>query len=337
MAIPAKLSDILSGMEFQGDEHSSYLDVQAGKVVTVSDEEFRAAEEEDIDEASEEDRAAFPRPDWEDEAIELARRVLQDDQQLFLPLPTRFEINEYQIMEAFCLSQDDPRVCGRLRQAIQGRGAFRRFKDEIHDLGIAEPWYRYRDEAYKQIALRWCEDHEIAYVDDLPTPQREEPASRKQRLYRELLEQVRAVLAGERDPTANAANVAALLYHGLPNVSWAGFYLLRQGELVLGPFQGKPACTRIALGKGVCGTAAQRRESVVVPDVHQFPGHIACDTASEAEIVVPLVHQGRLLGVLDLDSPVPGRFDEEDRLGLEAIVGVLVEGTDWSAAAVPRE
>src|SRR6202044_1946605 len=120
----------------------------------------------------------------------------------------------------------------------------------------------------------------------------------------------------------------ALLYQMLPDVNWVGFYFLQDGELVLGPFQGKVACVRIALGRGVCGTAAQRRETIVVADVHEFPGHIACDAASRSEIVVPLLQNGRLLGVLDLDSPEPGRFDREDADGLGALVRLLLEGSD---------
>ena len=148
--------------------------------------------------------------------------------------------------------------------------------------------------------------------------------------YSELKAQLAGLFAEERDGLANAANAAAVLYHGLPDLNWAGFYFLRYGELVLGPFQGKVACVRIALGSGVCGTAAQRREAVVVPDVHAFPGHIACDANSRSEIVLPLVQHGRLLGVLDLDSPSLDRFDEEDRLGLGAIVDLLLESSDLS-------
>jgi len=140
----------------------------------------------------------------------------------------------------------------------------------------------------------------------------------------ELLAQARALVDGERDPIANAANLAALLYGALPDINWAGFYLLKEGELVLGPFQGKPACVRIALGKGVCGTAAQRGETIVVDDVHGFPGHIACDMASNAEIVVPLSRDGAVIGVLDIDSPQFARFDAEDRKGLEAVAAVYV-------------
>jgi L-methionine (R)-S-oxide reductase len=148
--------------------------------------------------------------------------------------------------------------------------------------------------------------------------------------YHELKVQLAGLFADERDGLANAANTAAALYHGLPDLNWAGFYFLRAGELVLGPFQGRVACVRIALGSGVCGTAAQRREAVVVPDVHAFPGHIACDANSRSEIVLPLVQHGRLLGVLDLDSPSLDRFDEEDRLGLGPIVDLLLESSDLS-------
>jgi L-methionine (R)-S-oxide reductase len=137
--------------------------------------------------------------------------------------------------------------------------------------------------------------------------------------YEQLAAQLSALLAGERDLIANAANTAALIFDALPDLNWAGFYFLRQGELVVGPFQGKPACVRIALGRGVCGTAAAQRRTLIVPDVQQFPGHIACDTASRSELVVPLIANGGLLGVLDLDSPVPGRFDEADACGLELL------------------
>ena len=153
----------------------------------------------------------------------------------------------------------------------------------------------------------------------------------KPALYRDLLSAIDAVTAGERDAIANMANAASLLFDWLPDVNWAGFYRLIEGdpstgsgqELVLGPFQGKAACIRIELGKGVCGTAAATRETQLVADVHAFPGHIACDAASESEIVVPLVADGRLMGVLDIDSPVKGRFDEDDRVGIEAIGRLL--------------
>ncbi len=146
----------------------------------------------------------------------------------------------------------------------------------------------------------------------------------KTEFYAELALQLSGLLTGERDSIANAANTAALLYHALPGVNWAGFYFLKESELVLGPFQGKPACVRIALGRGVCGTAAQARRSVVVPDVHAFPGHIACDTASRSELVVPLVAGDRLVGVLDLDSPSPCRFDEDDRAGCENLAAIYL-------------
>jgi L-methionine (R)-S-oxide reductase len=146
--------------------------------------------------------------------------------------------------------------------------------------------------------------------------------------YRELLGQLGGLFAGERDGLANTANMSALLYEALPELNWAGFYFLRGRELLLGPFQGRVACVRIALGSGVCGTAAARRETLIVPDVHAFPGHIACDAASRSEIVTPLIHAGRLLGVLDLDSPQLARFDEEDRQGLHAAVDLLLQSSD---------
>jgi GAF domain-containing protein len=146
--------------------------------------------------------------------------------------------------------------------------------------------------------------------------------------YKDLLAQARALLEGERDFIANAANLAALVFHTLPELNWAGFYWLKGGELVLGPFQGKPACVRIAVGKGVCGTAARERKTIVVPDVDAFPGHIACDSASRSEIVVPVAKGGQLVGVLDLDSPIPQRFHEADARGLEALVALFLEATD---------
>ncbi len=138
--------------------------------------------------------------------------------------------------------------------------------------------------------------------------------------YRDLAAQLAALLAGESDRIANAANMAALLYHGLPDLNWVGFYFRRGEELVLGPFQGKPACVRIPVGRGVCGTAAARGETVLVPYVHDFPGHIACDPASRSELVVPLIEAGSVTGVLDLDSPIPARFDAIDREGCERLV-----------------
>lgn len=151
-------------------------------------------------------------------------------------------------------------------------------------------------------------------------------ADSKPALYLALAEQARGLLAGERDRIANAANFAALVFHALPGLNWAGFYFFDGEELVVGPFQGKPACVRIPLGKGVCGTAAATRVTQLVPDVHAFPGHIACDAASRSEIVVPLVgDDGRLLGVWDVDSPELARFDAEDRAGMEALVRVFLD------------
>ena len=148
--------------------------------------------------------------------------------------------------------------------------------------------------------------------------------AQKPELYRDLARQLAALIAGEPNPIANAANMAALIYHGLPNLNWAGFYFRDGEELVLGPFQGKPACMRIPVGKGVCGTAAARGTAVLVPDVHDFPGHIACDLDSRSELVVPLIEKGVVLGVLDLDSPMPARFDEIDRDGCEQLVALLL-------------
>jgi len=150
-------------------------------------------------------------------------------------------------------------------------------------------------------------------------------------LHAQLLEQARALLAGERDFTANAANLASLVFHTLPDLNWAGFYWMKQGELVLGPFQGKPACVRIGMGRGVCGTAARDRRSVVVPDVNAFPGHIACDSASASEVVVPVIAGPRVLGVLDVDSPLRGRFDDADARALEELVRIFLEATDLEA------
>jgi L-methionine (R)-S-oxide reductase len=155
----------------------------------------------------------------------------------------------------------------------------------------------------------------------------------KQSEYEALNRTLTALLDGERDWIANLANTAALLFTELADVNWAGFYLLKDGELVLGPFQGKPACVRIALGEGVCGTAAAQRRSIVVPDVRAFPGHIACDSASNSELVVPLIRDGELLGVLDLDSPQFARFDDEDRAGIEAIARVLLAALTADAHA----
>lgn len=146
----------------------------------------------------------------------------------------------------------------------------------------------------------------------------------KAKLYASLVVQLMSLLKGEYDFTANAANFSALLFNSLPNVNWAGFYFLRGDELVLGPFQGNPACVRIPMGKGVCGVAAEQLETIIVPNVHEFPGHIACDVASNSEIVVPLFDGERLLGVLDLDSPLIGRFDDQDAEGLNELVTVFV-------------
>lgn len=150
------------------------------------------------------------------------------------------------------------------------------------------------------------------------------PELGKAEQYALLAAQAEALLAGEADRIANAANFSALLFHGLPDLNWVGFYFHDGNELVVGPFQGKPACVRIPLGKGVCGTAAQSRQTQLVADVHAFPGHIACDAASRSEIVVPLLDGEQLIGVLDIDSPIPDRFDAEDQAGIEALAEVFM-------------
>lgn len=150
----------------------------------------------------------------------------------------------------------------------------------------------------------------------------------KTELYSNLQAQLRSLLADERDFIANAANLSSLLFHSVPDLNWAGFYIHKNDELVLGPFQGQPACVRIAIGKGVCGTAAQQRQTIIVDNVHDFPGHIACDSASNSEIVVPIFKDGQLIGVLDLDSPTFARFDEKDARGLNELVEAFVASTN---------
>ncbi len=151
-------------------------------------------------------------------------------------------------------------------------------------------------------------------------------AGSKPELYAELAQQARGLLQGERELIANAANFASLVFHALPDINWCGFYFYDGNELVVGPFQGKPACVRIAMGRGVCGTAAQSRQTQVVRDVSAFADHIACDSASQSEIVVPLIRRdGSLLGVWDVDSPRLARFDDEDRAGMETLCAVFME------------
>lgn len=152
---------------------------------------------------------------------------------------------------------------------------------------------------------------------------------KKAEAYELMARQLRALLEGERDAVANMANMSALLFEALEDVNWTGFYLWKGDTLLLGPFQGKPACIRIPYGRGVCGTAAKERKTQLVSDVHAFAGHIACDSASRSEIVIPLLRGERLLGVLDIDSPKADRFDEEDRSGLEGLARLLLDGCDW--------
>jgi len=157
----------------------------------------------------------------------------------------------------------------------------------------------------------------------------------KAELYRDVAEQLGLLLSGEHDRIANAANTAALLFQYLPDLNWAGFYFMAEsGGLVLGPFQGKPACVRIPIGRGVCGTAVAERRSIVVEDVHAFPGHIACDVGSRSELVVPLFEGDRIIGVIDLDSPLPARFDTVDCHGIEAIARIFVASLNSAQLAV---
>ena len=157
----------------------------------------------------------------------------------------------------------------------------------------------------------------------------ERPTGSKPEIYRELALMAEGLFRGERDPIANAANLSALLWMGLTELNWAGFYFLRGSILVLGPFQGKPACVRIEVGKGVCGSAAAQKKSLIVADVESFPGHIACDIASRSELVVPLLQGDRLAGVLDLDSPSRARFDDADARGIESLAALWVTASDF--------
>ena len=157
--------------------------------------------------------------------------------------------------------------------------------------------------------------HESHIDQDLPKPE----------FYSQLAAELKALVAGEPDVIANLANAAALLFHSLSDLNWAGFYLLKNGELVVGPFQGRPACVRIAIGKGVCGTSVAKKPTMLVPNVHEFPGHIACDSASNSEIVVPMIRGTEVIGVMDIDSPRLARFDAQDQEGLEAFVRVLMD------------
>ncbi len=189
-----------------------------------------------------------------------------------------------------------------------------------NELGAARAGDEARDEATRE------QVHEVEYVAPLPAH------VDKNERYMELRRYVDALTEGETDWLANLSNVAAAVYDHVLGVNWAGFYLLKEGELVLGPFQGRPACVRIRVGRGVCGTAVSERRTQVVPDVHAFPGHIACDARSRSEIVVPIVAGGEVVGVLDIDSPNLRNFDIEDRRALETIVADIVPRVDWTAA-----
>jgi len=167
----------------------------------------------------------------------------------------------------------------------------------------------------------------MEHISEHQSGELQEQGSSKAEQYQLLAEQLGSVFENESDFIANMANFSALIYHSLADLNWAGFYILRGDALILGPFQGQPACVRIPLGKGVCGTSAQRWETIRVDDVHQFPGHIACDSASQSEIVIPIIKEERLVGVLDLDSPILKRFDADDAAGLEALISIFMSLT----------
>jgi L-methionine (R)-S-oxide reductase len=320
MTIKAKLSEIVDGLDMQSDDVKNYFNKKTGKLVCIT--EMDRSEYEDYD-SFDEDETEEDFLDDRDNVPEEIRDFFENEDD-YLSLPSQHDIHEYDIMADFCGSVENKEQATELQRAIKGSGAFRRFKDLVHERGIQERWYRFRNAAFKEIAVEWCEDNEIDYLDDVNLPDEGKiQAEAKTRLYADLESQLRGLLEGETDLIANTANMAALIYHSLPELNWAGFYFLKGEVLILGPFQGQVACVRIALGKGVCGTAAKERKTLVVPDVHEYPGHIACDAASKSEIVVPLVKDEKVIGVLDLDSPNAARFDEIDREGLEKLVEVL--------------
>jgi L-methionine (R)-S-oxide reductase len=324
MSIRVQLSEIVDALDMLSDDFSAFLDKTAGKVIHISHQALSAAEEEgeeNVDEAA----------DWEEDEIAEARDVLSREAD-FVHLPSKFDIHEYEIMADFCRGYDDPKMSAALCRAIQGSGAFRRFKDLIHDYGITEQWYEFKRRTIKQAAVEWCDAEKIEYNDDvLLPPQPPLPAEQaSSALYGKLTNELRELLGDERDAVANAANTAALLYRTMPDVNWIGFYFLKGKDLVLGPFQGRPACARIRLGQGVCGAAGAKRRTIVVANVDEFPGHITCDKASKSEICVPILCSDRLVGVLDIDSPMFGRFDERDAAGIEGLVAAFVELAEWT-------
>jgi GAF domain-containing protein len=320
MTTKAKLSEIVDFLDVPGDGIDAYFNKKTGKTIIVTEED--RSEYEDSDILDKEGSAEGILDETDNIADDARDFFLHEDD--YLELPSRFDIDEYGIMADFIASLENRGQVNQLHRAIQGSGAFRRFKDLIRELGVDEQWLAFRRAAFKEIAIEWCEENGIAYLDDFEVVDNARiQEERKPALYVELEKQLRSLLKGETDLIANTANTAALLYHSLPDLNWAGFYFLKGDVLVLGPFQGQPACVRIPLGRGVCGTAANERRTLVVPNVHEFPGHIACDSASNSEIVIPLQKDEKVLGVLDLDSPNLGRFDDTDREGLERLVRLL--------------
>ena len=271
------LKTIVDELDFLSEEFSSYLNQQTGEVVHIAHEDMREVEEEE-DEDGDDEKPDDAKPAWKAESLAIARAVAADDQGIYVPLPSQFDIHEYEIMADFCRSVRNKQISDSLCRMIQGRGAFGRFKDSIRQYGIEENWYKFRDWALKEIVKEWCEAEGIEYIDDEPAAEEaeDEGLSEKEIFYRTLGKSIAELLGDERDFLANAANVAAVLYEELPEVNWAGFYLLKGQDLVLGPFQGKPACTRIGPGKGVCGAAARsgrnrgRRKRQKVPRAYRL-------------------------------------------------------------------
>ena len=224
-----------------------------------------------------------------------------------------FEAASVERREKLDVDNELEQRCLSVRYVLRDRASLDRYV-EHHAAAM-------RAEAVERFGTRFSAERSL--LQDL------EVASPKTQLYDELAGELNALLEGERDPLANLANCAAHLYARMPRINWVGFYIQRGDELVLGPFQGRSACVRIPMGSGVCGSAASRRESMVVDDVRAFDGHIACDPASRSEIVLPLVVQERLIGVLDVDSPLPARFDALDRDGLEKVMAVLLKHSDF--------
>ena len=277
---PIKLDEIVDALDSFIDEETYYYSKSSASLFPIDDDAMSIVEDEAeaAEEAEEEEDEYFDEfSECDRESLELARRVFADEDD-FIRLPNQFEIHEYSIIQKFCWSRPDEAVSRELSDLIRGSGAFGRFGRAIRRLRIQDDWYKYRNDAFRQISRDWCEENNIPYMEERDEARSTEGdaadarLTEKARLYDLLLQQLAELLAGERDLIANAANMASLLQGSLPDVNWAGFYFHKDGQLILGPFQGKPACSRIAVGKGVCGRpqAAARRSwsktSVNFPD-----------------------------------------------------------------------